>query len=96
MSWSNSQAKVVLWAELCCASTAVHTQFKVNELARRGQHLGCVWEMLPRQAPFKELVNVLETMYVRLHGDLVRVHQNMILDEMESHFVHVLLTGVQV
>ena len=51
--------------------------------------------MLPGRAPFKEFVKILETLDAYLHGDLVCVHQNMILDEPEGHLVRVLLAGVQ-
>ena len=51
--------------------------------------------MLAGRAVFKDLIKVLETMDACLHGDLVRVHQNVILDEPERHLVRVLLAGVQ-
>ena len=51
--------------------------------------------MLPGWAVFKELVKVLETLDACLHGDLIRVHQNVILDEAERHLLRVCLVGVQ-
>ena len=51
--------------------------------------------MLLRRAVLKELVKVLEMLDTCLHGDLVRVHQNLILDEPERHLVCVLLADVQ-
>ena len=43
----------------------------------------------------KELVEILKALNARLDGDLISIHENVILDQPEGDFVRVLFDGVQ-